>query len=146
MDVDRKLSLVRMTYAAVLAETTARLASLGALPAVEATKRAEQLAKGRDKAMFLGIGTPEQAFTSTAEVFDCADWQIEPLEGGFRAEASRCTLCALAKRLGKASPCRLYCLDPLEGMVRGLCPAATFAVEQTLFDSSRCSVRVQLAG
>ncbi|MGC4121618.1 MAG: L-2-amino-thiazoline-4-carboxylic acid hydrolase [Myxococcales bacterium] len=143
MDTERKLAVVRMTYAAVLAENAKALAAAGALEATEKARRAEQLSTGKAKAERMGVVTPEQAFTTTAEIFDCASWRLEPEANGFSAKASRCTLCAMAKRLGAPSPCRLSCLDPLEGMVRGLDPEATFEVRQTLFEGTECEVRVR---
>jgi len=145
MDTDRKLAVVRMTYAAVLAENVKALAAAGALEATERARRVEQLATGKAKAERMGIASPEQAFTTTAEIFDCASWRLEPgADGGFVARASRCTLCAFAKKLGAPSPCRLTCLDPLEGMVRALAPEAGFEVRRTLFEGPECEVRVRL--
>ena len=43
--------------------------------------------------------------------------------------------------MGAGNPCRLYCLDPFEGMVKGLDPNATFIVKETLFKGQRCRVR-----
>jgi hypothetical protein len=50
-------------------------------------------------------------------------------------------LCSLAKKAGAPSPCRLFCLDPLEGLVQGVRPGAGFGVAETVYDGERCSVR-----
>jgi hypothetical protein len=92
----------------------------------------------------MGIGEPREVFTRLAELFGCADWTVREAADGFAATASRCLVCALAKRLGAPSPCRIGCLDPMEGMVRGLAPEARFDVEQTLFDGAGCHVKVSL--
>jgi hypothetical protein len=51
-------------------------------------------------------------------------------------------LCAMAKRLGAQSPCNVYCLDPMEGMVRGLNEKAVVTVEETLYHGAQCRVRI----
>ncbi len=48
----------------------------------------------------------------------------------------------MVKRAGAASPCRLFCLDPIEGMIKGVAPGAAFDVQDTLFEGGRCRVRV----
>ncbi len=60
----------------------------------------------------------------------------------FTATARTCLLCALVKKAGGPSPCRLYCLDPIEAMVRGLDADGRFDVEETLYDGAECRVRV----
>ena len=52
---------------------------------------------------------------------------------GFSAESSSCILCGLAKKRKAPSPCMLYCLDPMEGLVKGVEPNAGFSVEDTLW-------------
>jgi len=65
--------------------------------------------------------------------------------GEFIATARRCLLCGLVKKAGGPSPCRLFCLDPIEGLVRGPAPDAEFDVRETLFEGSECRVRVTVA-
>jgi hypothetical protein len=48
----------------------------------------------------------------------------------------------MVKKAGGPSPCRLYCLDPLEAMGKGLAAGAGFDVEETLYDGGQCRVRV----
>ncbi len=137
------LEIVRKVYAGALADAVRQYARAGVLEQVTAAKRQEQLAGGKMRAAQMGLARPEEAFTRTAELFQCADWKITEEPNGFRAQASRCMLCALAKRMGSASPCRIYCLDPIEGMIRGMDPEARFEVEKTLFESDGCAVRVR---
>ena len=68
---------------------------------------------------------------------------MAPDDGGFVATASRCLLCALVKQMGGPSPCRLFCLDPIEGMLVGLAPDAAVRVQETLYDGGACRVRVR---
>ena len=37
----------------------------------------------------------------------------------------------------------LHCLDPMEGMIKGLHPEAKFIVEETLWNGTKCSIKVQ---
>ncbi|HBE80934.1 MAG TPA: hypothetical protein DDW65_24570 [Firmicutes bacterium] len=68
----------------------------------------------------------KEVFTVLSDIFGCADWNITSTEDGFKAEASRCMLCAFAKKMNSASPCHIYCLNPMEGMVKGLNPNYSF--------------------
>ncbi len=137
------LDILRKVYAGALADAGRHYARAGVLEQVTEAKRQEQLAGGKMRAAQMGLTRPEEAFTRTAELFGCADWKITQEQGGFGAQASRCMLCALAKRMGSASPCRIYCLDPIEGMIRGMDPEAKFDLEKTLFESDRCAVSVR---
>jgi hypothetical protein len=142
MQAEQTLQIVRMTYAAALADAVKRLADEGVLERVTAKRRAEHLANGASTAKQFGVSKPSDALRRTVELFACADWRVCDDEGGgFSAVASRCTLCAMPKRLGAASPCRIYCLDPIEGMVRGLEPDLRVEVSETLFEGEACRLR-----
>jgi hypothetical protein len=93
----------------------------------------------------LGVAEPAAAFTVSAALFGCADWTVADGAGreGFVATARRCLLCAMVKKAGGASPCRLYGLDPIEGTVEGLAPGAGFDVQETLSEGAECRVRVR---
>jgi hypothetical protein len=142
MDKDKQIHLLQLTYAHVLADATRQFGQEGVLESVTARKRQEQLATGATKAAQFGIAAPEEVFTSLSAYFRCANWQVTPNGDGLTAETGRCVLCGLAKKMGAPSPCRLYCLDPMEGMVKGLRPAADFVVEETLWEAKRCRVKV----
>ena len=142
MQNEKKIQLLQLTYAAVLADAADQFAKENILQNVIQRKKAEQMATGKMKAEQFGITSPEAVFTRLAEVFNCAAWEIQRAEETFVAETTACKLCAIAKQINAAAPCYLYCLDPMEGMVRGLNPNAGFAVEETLWDGKKCRVRV----
>jgi hypothetical protein len=145
MEATEKVRLLQAIYAGALADSVLRLGREGVLEKVTQQKRAEQLAGGKARAAQMGITSPEEVFTKLSDLMGCADWAISPSEGSaFIATASRCMLCALAKRMGAQSPCRIYCLDPMEGMVKGLDESADCDVQSTLFESTQC--RVVIAG
>jgi len=141
MDTVEKYQMLKSIYAGALADAVLRLGREGVLERVTRQKRTEQLAGGKIRAAQFGIASPQEVFTKLAELMGCADWTIETNgEDGFTATASRCMLCALTKKLGTQSPCRIYCLDPMEGMVKGLDQDANFDIKATLFDDTQCRV------
>jgi hypothetical protein len=142
MQNEKDIQLLQLTYAAVLADATAQFAKENILQNVTQRKKAEQMAAGKMKAEQLGITSPAAVFTRLAEIFNCAAWEIRNMEKKFVAETTTCKLCAIAKKINAPAPCYLYCLDPMEGMVNGLNPHATFAVEETLWDGGKCRVLV----
>jgi hypothetical protein len=143
MDAQQHLRLLQIAYAAQLADTVRRYGQAGILDSVTHEKQVERRAGGAAQAAQLGITTPEAAFTVSADLFGCADWTVsEGHDGTFEASATRCLLCAMVKKAGGPSPCHVFCLDPIEAMVKGLRPDARFEVLATLYEGDRCSVRV----
>jgi len=144
MDTQQHLRLLQITYAAQLADAIRQYGRVGILQKVTDEKRAERRATGAAQAAQLGITEPQAAFTTSAELFGCADWTVNGAEGdgSFEAGATRCLLCVMVKKAGGPSPCRLFCLDPIEAMVKGLSPDARFEVMDTLYEGECCRVRV----
>ena len=142
MQSERNIKLLQLTYAAVLVDTVSQMAKENILEKVTQRKKAEQKATGKMKAEQFGITSPESVFTRLAEIFDCAAWEIRNVKNELVAETKACKLCAIAKKIDSASPCYLYCLDPMEGMVKGINPDSTFTVEETLWDGKKCRVLV----
>ncbi len=142
MQKEKTIQILQLTYAAVLADATAQFAKENVLESVTQRKKAEQMATGKMKAEQFGITSPEEVFTRLAEVFNCAAWKIHNEEKKFVAETATCKLCAIAKKINAPAPCNLYCLDPMEGMVKGLNPSAAFSIEETLWEGKICTVKV----
>jgi len=142
MDNDKHVQLLQKVYASVLADAVLQFSKEGVLEEVARRKRQEQLETGPIKAAQFGISTPAEVFTTLSKIFHCANWKITVQETGFTAEATGCMLCALAKKMAASSPCHLYCLDPMEGMVKGLEPTAEFEVKETLWTEPQCTVEV----
>jgi hypothetical protein len=143
MDTQQHLRLLQITYAAQLADAVRQYGQAGILDRVTDEKREERRRSALAQAAQLGITTPEAAFTVSAELFGCADWTVtETGIGSFDASATRCLLCAMVKKAGGPSPCRIFCLDPIEAMVQGLRPDARVETLETLFDGERCRMSV----
>jgi len=142
--LEQKLKTLQMFYAAVQADSTLRYGNAGILDRVTEQKHAEQVKTGAASAQRLGIKEPKQAFLKTQDTFGCANWVCEDTEDGFTASCANCMLCAMSKKMGQYSPCRLNCLNPIEAMLKGIAPNAEFIVDNTLWDNDKCSVRVIL--
>lgn len=143
METNEKLKTVQMIYAGALADMTLRMGNAGVLEQITKEKREEQLSTGKARAMQMGIASPEEVFTKLSELMGCANWQIQKNdENGFAAVATGCALCSFAKRIGAPSPCDPFCLNPMEGMVKGLNPDAGFLVKETLYEGKECRVQV----
>ena len=145
MELEQKIKTLQTYYAAALADTTLRYGKAGILDEVTAQKRAEQMASGAVLAERFGVKEPQDAFLKTAEMYGCADWVCEKTENGFTATATNCILCAISKMMGGVfSPCQVHCLSPMEAMLKGVANDAEFAVESTLWDGDKCTVKVTL--
>ena len=144
MEMADKVRMLQTIYAGALADSVLRLGREGLLEKVTQQKREEQMAGGKVRAQQMGISNAEEVFTRLSDLMGCADWAIasNEEEGGFTATASRCILCAMAKRMGTQSPCHIYCLDPMEGMVKAFGQNSRFDVRSTLFEGPRCTVVV----
>jgi hypothetical protein len=139
------IKLLQHTYAAQLADAATQYGKAGILEQVTEARRATRLSTGAATAARMGVSEPATAFTVSAGLFGCADWSVAPDADGLVATASRCLLCALVKQAGGPSPCRLFCLDPIEGMIVGVAPDAAVTVDETLYDGGSCRVRVRTA-
>ena len=145
MENEEKLQIIQLTYAGVLADAVLQMGREGILEKVTRQKKTEQMLTGRAKAEQFGITQPEEVFLKLSETFDCATWEITPEPGGFSAVTQACKLCGLAKKIGAQRPCDLYCLDPMEGMVKGLKDDTDFTVRETLWNGRKCKVEIREA-
>lgn len=143
MEEAQHIKMLQMAYAGVLADAVAQYDKEGVLESVTERKRQYQMATGAMMTKQFGVSKPEEAFTKLVEVFGCANWQITPNGDGFTAESASCMLCGMAKKMQGASPCNVYCLNPMEAMVKGVDPGAEFETMETLWDGAKCQVRVK---
>ena len=142
MENEKKLQILQLTYAGVLADAVLQMGREGVLEQVTQKKKKEQLLRGKMNAEQFGITQLEDVFLRLYEIFNCASWEIISEPGGFYAEAKACVLCGFAKKIGAQKPCNLYCLDPMEGMVKGLNHSSNFIVQETLWDGQKCKIEV----
>ena len=140
--LERKIKALQMSYAGALADAVLRYGRAGILDELTNAKRDEQMKGGPALAARLGIKEPKQAFQNVQELYECADWEYKDTETGFVAACANCMLQALCKKMGSGSPCRIFCLSPIEAIIRGLKPDAEFKVEKTLWEDEQCEVEV----
>jgi hypothetical protein len=112
------------------------------LEKVTEKRRKEQILFGAEKAKNFGVSSPEEVFTKISELFNCTFWKIKEDNKGFLAKANSCKLAAMAKEVGAGPPCDIYCLDPIEGMLKGLNQDYQIEVEETLWQGKKCKVKV----
>lgn len=142
MENEKKIRMLQMFYAGALADAVLRLGNEEVLNKVTEQKRQEQLNGGNARALQLGIRSPREVFEILPDLFGCANWSVEVKDGGFDAKATNCMLCAISKKLGAKSPCNIYCLDAMEGLVKGLDENAQYKVLSTLWNENECKVSV----
>ena len=140
--LEQKIKTLQMLYAAALADSTLRYGKAGILDGITDEKRAEQLNTGAAMAERFGVKEPKQAFEKIQDIYGCASWICEDTDNGFSAVCANCMLCAISKKMGPYSPCRIFCLSPIEAMIKAVSPGAEFTVEKTLWDGDECSVMV----
>ncbi len=119
-----------------------RYARASILNDIEKDRIKLSLASGENNAQMLGVTKPEEAFTKPASIVDCASWEVTRNRNGLNAECSGCKLFAMCNKLGTPSPCRMYCLNGIEGMIKALKPEAVFIVKSTLWTGENCTVGV----
>ena len=144
MELEQKLKNLQMYYAAVLADSTFRYGKAGILDGITEQKRTEQMTNGVSLAQRFGIREPKQVFLKTQDTYGCANWTCEDSDDGFFAVCTNCMLCSISKKMGPYSPCQIYCLSPMEAMLKGISPNAEFIVEKTLWDDDKCAVKIML--
>ena len=143
MDNERKIQTLQNFYVAAIADAAFQFTSEGVMQGVEKRKKAMQAKTAHNMIQSLGIVKMEDAFLKTAELINCAGWVIENNDKGFKAVSKTCKLAAIAKKMGSESPCNMYCLNPLETMVKAVNPDVLFETKSTLWDEKECRVDVK---
>ena len=142
MTNEQKLSAVRRLFTTLQAETISRYSKAGIFADIERERIELSLALGENNAKMLGVTKPEEAFTIPSAIVDCALWDISSNGNCLKAISSGCKLAAMCKKLEAPSPCRMYCLSAIEGMIKALKPAALFTVKSTLWSGTNCTIVV----
>ena len=142
MNVENRLNVLQNLYVGVLVDSVRRYTAAGILDKVTEEKRNEQMGQGGQIVKSLNIRKPEEVFTVLAEITNCAGWEKAEGPEDVVMETEYCQLCALAKRLATGCPCYIYCLHPMEGMVKSLDSGSNFIVEETLWNGAKCRVRI----
>ena len=144
MESEKKLALLQNTYAASVAETVNTYDKLKVLDQIVEKKAERQSQTAGAMNRMMGIASIEDVFLTLADVFGCANWQVEKAVDGYVATATACKLCALSKKMGGANACRGWCLDPMTAMIADLTGGKTgkdqIKVQSTLMEGDACKV------
>ena len=144
MNHEAKITMLQNLYIGLIADAMRNYTRTGVMQQVASLKYTEQMSQGPEMAKRMQISSPRQAFEKISDVVECARWKFVEEASGFVATAESCKLAPLCKYLKTESPCVMYCLNPLKGIIKGLEPQAEFLVEKTLWDSDHCKVRVKM--
>jgi len=149
MEMEKKMGILQNVYATVIAESVNIYNNAGILPGVEAQKKTKQSQTAPYMIRQLGIGTIEDVFTQLSEIFGCANWVVEKAPEGLVARAASCKLCAIAKKMGTASPCNGWCIDPMSAMIQAIAKnewsTASIETNSTLMKDSECKLTITLS-
>lgn len=141
--MEGKMNKLQMVYAASLIDSLRMYDQFGITDDVIEKKYKEQLIMGKHKLSQLQIENKAEVFTKLKDLFGCANWEISKSKNKLTASATNCMLCSFAKKANVSAPCNLFCLDPMEGLIKGLDPSSTYQVNSTLWNDNKCIVEVE---
>lgn len=136
MESEKKLKMLQLFYAGVLADSIRNYNIAGILNSVEERKATEQKLMAGGQLAQLNIKTPEEIFSVFSEVFGCINWQTQKVDNEIVATGTSCLLCAIAKKTNIPQPCKMYCINPFSGMSENL--GYNLRVESTLWTGNSC--------
>lgn len=142
MNSELRLKILENAYIGALVDSVYNYGKNGVLDEITKDKKKMQMLIGKKQAEQFGITNPEDVFKTLSQVFNCTPWEIEEDDKGFEAKATSCKLCAFAKKMGAESPCDIYCLNPMEGMIKGVNTDLEYEVLETLWNGNKCLVKV----
>jgi hypothetical protein len=142
MKSEEKLEIMRVLYTGLQAESLMRYAKADIFDEIAEERIGLSLASGIRSIQMLNVKNPADAFTRPASVVECASWKITEIDDSLIAVCNGCKLVDICKKMGTPSPCNIYCLSPIEGMIKALKAEASFQVKSTLYDSNNCTVKV----
>jgi len=142
MDTEKRLKMLQLFYAGVLADSVRRYSEAGILEAVEEKKKQEQKMAARGQLAQLQITVPAEIFRLYSGVFGCISWEIEETQEKVTAIGHSCLLCAIAKKMDLPKPCNIYCINPVRAQVEALEGGYRLEVASTLWESNKCEFDV----
>lgn len=138
METEKRLKMLQLFYAGVLADSVRRYSEAGILNEVEAQKEKEQRMAAKGQLAQLQISTPAEIFKMYSEVFGCILWNIEETEDKLTARGHSCLLCSIAKKMNLPKPCNIYCINPVRAQAESLDGGFRLNVASTLWESDKC--------
>lgn len=142
METEKRLKMLQLFYAGVLADSVRRYSEAGILAPVTVQKENEQKTAAGGQLAQLQIKEPAEIFRLYSEVFGCIRWNVEETEHGLTAIGHSCLLCAIAKKMDIPKPCNIYCINPVRAQAEALEGGYSLKVVSTLWESDRCQFDV----
>jgi hypothetical protein len=142
METEKRLKMLQLFYAGVLADSVRRYAEAGILARVTEQKEKEQKMAAKGQLAQLQIKTPADIFRLYSEVFGCIPWNVEETEERVTATGNSCLLCAIAKKMDLPKPCSIYCINPVRAQIGALDGGYRLKVASTLWESDKCQFEV----
>jgi hypothetical protein len=136
MEIDKKLKMLQLFYAGVLADSIKNYNQAGILESVETHKAAEQKLMAGGQLAQLNINSPGEMFSVFSEIFGCIRWQISSEDNKIIATGNNCLLCSIAKKMNIPQPCKMYCINPFSAMSEKM--GYALKPESTLWESDSC--------
>jgi hypothetical protein len=142
METEKRLKMLQLFYAGVLADSVRRYAEAGILARVTEQKEKEQKMAAKGQLAQLQIKTPADIFRLYSEVFGCIPWNVEETEERVTATGNSCLLCSIAKKMDLPKPCSIYCINPVRAQIGALDGGYRLKVASTLWESDKCQFEV----
>ena len=142
METEKRLKMLQLFYAGVLADSIRNYSEAGILSNVESKKEMEQRLAARGQLAQLDIRTPGELFKTFSSIFGCISWNIEEKPELTKATGTSCLLCAIAKKMDLPKPCNMYCINPVRALAEGISEENQLNVISTLWESDKCEFEV----
>lgn len=130
--------LLQLFYAGVLADSVKNYDSAGILDTVTASKFLQQQKAAAAQLKQLEIDTVEGLFSNFSQIFGCIEWKTRAAGDGYLASGNKCLLCNIAKSMGTAQPCAIYCINPFKSLAGAIKPGYHLKVSETLWNGDKC--------
>ena len=132
------IKMLKLFYAGILADSVGNYEKFGILDKVTEKKAVEQKVAAKKQLEQLDIHTPEELFYRFSNIFGCIQWQTKEKNDNIVATGTSCLLCGIAKKMGIARPCDIFCINPFKALACALEPAYQLKVNETLWQGNRC--------
>lgn len=142
MTADMQNGILRQVLFMNMLESLKNYKNNGILKKVEKEKADRDILEGPAKVKHYNINSAEQFLKFSSDTFNCAHWSLEHDEEGFTATTDGCVICSLAKKLGAPSPCKMTCISPVRGVIKGIDSNHDLKVLETLWEGNKCIFRV----
>lgn len=135
--------ILQLFYAGVLADSVRNYENAGILESVTEGKLLQQQRAAALQLKQLEIDSVESLFNNFSRIFGCIDWKVDSQEEEYRATGEKCLLCIIAKSMGTAQPCSIYCINPFKSFASVIGQGYKLSVKETLWNGSKCEFLVK---